>query len=74
MRNPALLDACTLDVAVIGDNTAAQVFVAGIEPAAVGTIISTNTGGDGTKKYLVIAVVVILALILLFFLLKRKTV
>jgi hypothetical protein len=74
VRNPALLDACTLDVAVIGDNTAAQVFVAGLEPAAVGTIISTNTGGEGTKKYLVIAVVVILALILLFFLLKRKTV
>src|ERR1035441_9480967 len=38
-----LLEACTLAVAVIGDDAAAKVFVDAIPPAAVGTI----TGGGG---------------------------
>lgn len=39
-----LLEACTLDVAVIGQDAAAKVFVDAIPPAAVGTIAG---GGDG---------------------------
>lgn len=34
----AYLDACTLDVAVIGDNTAALVFVNALQPVTVGNI------------------------------------
>jgi hypothetical protein len=35
----ALLDACTLDVAVIGQESAAKVFVSAVQPAAVGVIV-----------------------------------
>jgi len=38
VQGGALLDACTLDVAVIGDNAAAQVFVNARQPVAVGNI------------------------------------
>ena len=73
VKGATLLDACTLDVAVIGDNTAAQVFVNAAEPVAVGTIVATHTAGDGVKKYVVVAVVAIVVLILLIVVLKRKT-
>jgi len=39
-----LLDACTLDVAVIGNDAAAQVYVNARQPVAVGTIIGPNVG------------------------------
>ena len=42
-----LLGACTLDVAVIGQDAAAKVFVDAIPPAAVGTIAG---GGGGILK------------------------
>jgi hypothetical protein len=38
----ALLDACTLDVGVIGNEAAAQVYVNARQPVAVGTIIGPN--------------------------------
>jgi hypothetical protein len=40
----ALLDACTLDVGVIGNDAAAQVYVNARQPVAVGTIIGPNVG------------------------------
>jgi hypothetical protein len=40
VRVRALLDACTLDVAVIGRETAAKVFVGMRAPAAVGRVVS----------------------------------
>ncbi len=40
----ALLDACTLDVGVIGNDTAAQFWVNARQPVAVGTIIGPNVG------------------------------
>ena len=40
-----LLDACTLDVAVIGDDTAAKVFVGALEPVAVGKPVVSQTPG-----------------------------
>jgi hypothetical protein len=38
----ALLDACTLDVGVFGNDAAAQVYVNARQPVAVGTIIGPN--------------------------------
>ena len=40
VQGDALLDACTLDVAVIGDDSAADVFVDARQPVAVGYIIN----------------------------------
>jgi hypothetical protein len=40
-----LLDACTLDVAVIGNDAAAKVFVGARAPVAVGVIVSGGGGG-----------------------------
>lgn len=45
VRPGPMLDACTLDVAVIGQDAAAQVFVGAKNPVAVGTI----TGGEPGK-------------------------
>jgi hypothetical protein len=42
VQGEALLDACTLDDAVIGNDTAAQVFVNARQPVAVGNIILPN--------------------------------
>ncbi|WGM37699.1 VWD domain-containing protein [Caulobacter sp. NIBR1757] len=39
VKAPALLEACTLDVAVLGDKAAAEVFVGGRAPTAVATIV-----------------------------------
>ncbi len=36
MKNKALLDACTLDVAVIGSESAARVYARTPDPVAVG--------------------------------------
>jgi hypothetical protein len=63
----ALLEACTLDVAVIGNNQAAKVFVGMREPAAVGSFIG---GSDLTALlqkwwWLLVVIVVLLALLLL---------
>jgi hypothetical protein len=41
----ALFEACTLDVAVIGNDRAAQVFVGAITPLAVGTVTPPAGGG-----------------------------
>jgi hypothetical protein len=42
-----LLEACTLDVAVIGDDGAAKVFVNANPPVAVGTIVGGTPGRGG---------------------------
>ncbi len=53
----ALLDACTLDVAVIGTNAAANVYVNARQPVAVGSIGTASTSttltytGDTTGDY-----------------------
>ncbi len=43
----SLLDACTLDVAVIGRKTAAKVFVGLRAPTAVGRVVSSRGDHDG---------------------------
>ena len=58
-----LLEACTLDVAVIGKDEAARVFVGAITPAAVGTV--TPPPGSGLPCNLPWWVLVLLAVILI---------
>ena len=67
----ALLDACTLDVAVIGNDAAAKVFVGAPDPVAVGKPIVNER--SGLIKWLLL--VVLIALILWGFLIlkRRKT-
>ena len=45
-----LLDACTLDVAVIGDSSAADVFVTERRPIAEAIVVATSGGGKQTKE------------------------
>ena len=66
-----LLDACTLDVAVIGDDKAAQVFVNAPEPVAVGKPVVSKT--PGLIKWLLLLILIVIILLLLLFLKKRKT-
>ena len=67
-----LLDACTLDVAVIGSDTAAQVFVGAPAPVAVGGIVTTPD--DSWKWLLWLAVALVIAFLLgMVFLILRKT-
>ena len=64
-----LFDACTLDVAVIGQDEAAKVFVDEIPPVAVGTI--TGGGGGFLEKWWWL-LLLLLVLIVIVWLLKRK--
>jgi hypothetical protein len=66
-----LLDACTLDVAVIGDDKAAQVFVNAPEPVAVGKPVVNKT--PGLIKWLLLLILIVIIVWLLLFLKKRKT-
>jgi hypothetical protein len=65
-----LLDACTLDVAVIGQDAAAKVFVDAKVPAAVGTIVGSPSGGRFGKLWLWL--LVLLAILVVVWLLFRK--
>jgi hypothetical protein len=66
-----LLDACTLDVTVIGGDTAAQVFVGAPAPIAVGGIV--NTPDNSWKWLLWLVLALVIAVILGMFLISRKT-
>jgi hypothetical protein len=47
VKDKTLLDACTLDVAVIGNESAAKVFVGLHAPAAVGRVVPSRGDHDG---------------------------
>jgi hypothetical protein len=64
-----LLDACTLDVAVIGQDAAAKVYVDAIPPVAVGTVVG---GGGGILEKWWWLLLLLLAIIVLVWLLIRK--
>lgn len=75
-----LLEACTLDVAVIGQDAAAKVFVDAIPPAAVGTIAGGGgtTGGGGASGggiletwWWLILLLLVLIVIVWFFIRKK---
>ena len=68
-----LLDACTLDVAVIGQDAAAKVFVDALPPAAVGAIAGGGGSGGILKKWWWLLSLPLLALILIVgFLIRKK--
>jgi hypothetical protein len=67
----SLLDACTLDVTVIGSDTAAQVFVGAPAPIAVGGIVITPD--DSWKWLLWLVLALVIAFLLGMFLISRKT-
>jgi hypothetical protein len=69
VKGDALLDACTLDVAVIGSDAAATVFVNARQPVAVGTIAG---GGSEFPWWLWLLLLLIVILFLLWLLLRRK--
>jgi len=73
----ALLDACTLDVVVIGQNEAVKAFVDAPQPAAVGTIAgggTTGSGGGGgvLETWWWLILLLLLVLILIVWLMMRK--
>jgi len=67
-----LLNACTLDVAVIGQNAAAKAFVHAAPPAAVGTIVDGGTTAGGMLERWWWLLLVVLALIAIVWLLVRR--
>jgi hypothetical protein len=68
-----LLDACTLDVAVIGNDTAANAFVNAIPPAAVGAVTGGGGGGTGIlTNWWWLLILLLLALLLMLWLLMRR--
>src|SRR5262249_53781726 len=66
-----LLDACTLDVAVIGQDAAAKVFVGAPVPTAVGTIVGPPSKGRPGLWVWLLLLLVILVLIIWWFLRKK---
>jgi hypothetical protein len=70
VKTGPLLEACILDVAVLGDESAAEVFVTLHEPIAVGIPIAKTVDYDWLK--LIIWLLVIIIIILLLWLLFRK--
>jgi hypothetical protein len=69
VKGDALIDACTLDVAVIGNDAAATVFVNARQPVAVATITG---GGSEFPNWLWFLLLIIVILFLLWLLQKRK--
>ncbi|HLY92004.1 MAG TPA: hypothetical protein VKQ89_01985 [Candidatus Angelobacter sp.] len=67
----ALLDACTLDVAVIGQDSAANVFVNAIPPTTVGTITSGG-GGNILTKWWWLWLILLLIILILWLLFRKK--
>lgn len=63
-----LLEACALDVAVIGQDAAAKAFVDAIPPAAVGAIVAS--GGILGKWWLLL--VLLAVIVILWFLMRKK--
>jgi len=75
-----LLDACTLDVAVIGNDDAAKVFVGMGDPVALGSVVTTSAEGAPDCRLcwlcwlLLIALVVIVFILWMLLLRKRRTI
>jgi hypothetical protein len=77
VTEPAFLDACTADVAMIGNDEAAKVFAGMLPPAAVGRIVAGTTGataaGGRSGKYLLwLLLLLILIAIIVWLILKRR--
>jgi hypothetical protein len=70
VKQGPLFEACTLDVAVIGNDLAAKVFVEQLPPAALGTI--TGGGGGILAKWWWLFLLLLLIILLVWFLLRKK--
>lgn len=68
----ALLEACALDVAVIGDDQAAKVFVGMTEPAAVGGFVGGSDQTGLLEKWWWLLLIVVLVVVLALLLMRRK--
>ncbi len=66
-----LLEACTLDVAVIGQDAAAKVFVDAIPPANVGTVAGGGRGGI-LEKWWWLLLVLLAVIVIVWFLMRKK--
>jgi len=75
VKGETLLDACALDVAVIGDDAAAKVFVDAVMPVEEAKPTYTDNSGGGAgdlfKKWWWLILLIII--ILLFLLLRKKS-
>jgi hypothetical protein len=67
-----LLDACTLDVAVIGRDDAAKVFVTLPAPIAVGQIAGSTGFGTGLAKWWLWALLLLILILLILWILRRR--
>jgi hypothetical protein len=70
-----LLDACTLDVAVIGNDEAAKVFVDAAPPVAVGYVVTGTRGPGGLDCricWILVGVLAVIILILWMLLLRKR--
>lgn len=67
-----LLEACTLDVAVIGNDAAAKVFVDAIPPAAVGTIAGGGGGGILMNWWWLLLSLLLALILIVWFLIRKK--
>jgi hypothetical protein len=70
VKGEALLDACTLDVAVIGNDAAANVFVTLPQPVAVGTVV--DGGARGSRYLWWLLLLIVLIILLIWWLLRRR--
>jgi len=69
VKGEALLDACTLDVAVIGNDAAAKVFVTLPQPIAVGNV---SGGGRGSRYLLWLLLLIVFIVLLIWWLLRGR--
>jgi hypothetical protein len=70
----ALFDACTLDVAVIGDDSAAKVFAGAIPPAAVGILagVGGGLGGMLVKWWWLLLLLLLVLIMIVWFVTHKK--
>ena len=77
VKEGPLLDACTLDVAVIGNDAAAKVFVGARDPSAVGIIITSGgiraLFGAWWWWLLLLLIVLLVIAVILWIVRKKKT-
>jgi hypothetical protein len=72
VKSGTLLDACTLDVAVMGNEAAARVFVDAVAPVAEAKPTYTDTGGDSWWKQW-LWLILLLIILIVFLMMRTKT-
>jgi len=73
VKEGPLLDACTLDVAVIGNDAAAKVFVGARDPFAVGNIVTTSgLSGSGFRLWWLWLLILLIIIVLIVWIVRKK--